>query len=880
MNQSDILHEELSARLGERLEVFSPSGQPFNLEGDHAFIVLKGTVDLFVAKRRGQGGHGHSVPLCPQLEAGALVPACPADENLVFYGRCLPDTELARVPWKLVQPSEEPMWRAVGVLSQSVGWSSVPRDVPSLLAAFDGVCKSASEDLEQVEIQTEELIRNNLKAQRSREKVVHGNLATLFNLEGQKHIVANPDDPLAAAAERVASMCGIPNFTMEMGNGLKERIERSVESQRVRITPAQLKKGWYKECFLPTLLIAKDGKDAFCAYRNNRGDYVAWSGATGQLFALDEDACEAVESCGWNFVKPLPEDVCTWKGLLRYICSIRPKKLVLVVMLLLGNVLLEMVTPAVNSKIFSDVIPNSNVALLGMLFSLMMVVAFSQTIFEVVTCMLSWNITENIELPMQLGVFDHLLRLPVAVFRNTPPGEMARKVLAIKTMFAQSPAAMIGAVVKLPFLVFPVAMLFYYSQELALAVLPILCVSMLTMIAGSIFISKYSYEEMKIQGETTGLLERFIAGISKLRSAGAESQAMLNWSKKLAEEKDAFKKKFQWNALLNIFQTLMPWLVFCTTTGVIVYYCWEKLGNGAIAVADFTGFVSTVSIINGMLLYMSAQAGLILQLFSIFKWLTPILATREEDGCGFATDATEISGAVELDHVSFSYDEERQILKDVSIKAEPGEFIAITGESGAGKSTLLRLLLRFEHPSSGTVLYDHEDVEDKNMNHIRSQIGVVLQNANLLADTILNNIVGLTSSYTEQDAWMAAEMAGCADDIRSFPMQMQTMLNDSLVSGGQKQRILLAQALIRNPKLIFLDEATSALDNRTQRHVIEALKKVKATKIVIAHRLSTILEADRIYVLDQGSVAEVGTYDELMEKKGLFASMASRQMVN
>jgi len=211
--------------------------------------------------------------------------------------------------------------------------------------------------------------------------------------------------------------------------------------------------------------------------------------------------------------------------------------------------------------------------------------------------------------------------------------------------------------------------------------------------------------------------------------------------------------------------------------------------------------------------------------------------------------------------------------------AKRGETVALVGRSGCGKSTFVRLLLGFEKPKYGAIYYDGQDLSELNLASVRTQMGVVLQNGQLMTGDIFSNIVG-TMALTQEDAWAAAEAAGIAEDIRNMPMGMQTVISEgsSNISGGQRQRLLIARALVGKPAILVFDEATSALDNRTQAIVTESLKKMKATRIVIAHRLSTIRDADRILVMERGRIVESGTFDELKEKGGLFAQLVARQV--
>jgi ABC-type bacteriocin/lantibiotic exporter with double-glycine peptidase domain len=220
------------------------------------------------------------------------------------------------------------------------------------------------------------------------------------------------------------------------------------------------------------------------------------------------------------------------------------------------------------------------------------------------------------------------------------------------------------------------------------------------------------------------------------------------------------------------------------------------------------------------------------------------------------------------------------VLDDVSLQIEPSSFVAFVGPSGSGKSTLLRLLLGFETPESGDILYDGQSLRSLDMDSLRRQIGVVLQNGRITTGSLFDNITsGLP--YRLDDAWEAARLAGLAADIEAMPMGMHTLLLEGtpILSGGQRQRLTIARALIGRPRILFFDEATSALDNQSQSVVMQSLEAMRTTRIVIAHRLSTIEHADQIFVIDRGRVVETGTFPELMARDGLFRRLAQRQIL-
>jgi ATP-binding cassette subfamily C protein len=275
----------------------------------------------------------------------------------------------------------------------------------------------------------------------------------------------------------------------------------------------------------------------------------------------------------------------------------------------------------------------------------------------------------------------------------------------------------------------------------------------------------------------------------------------------------------------------------------------------------------------------TALAGM-LGAIPLFERLKPIVTTAPERHADKA-DPGPLNGAVEVNRVTFRYAPEAPpVLEDVSLRVEPGQFVAIVGPSGSGKSTLQRLLLGFETAESGDILFQGQSIANLDTSALRRRIGVVLQTARIMSGSIFENITaGLP--YSLDEAWEAARMAGIAEDIEAMPMGMHSVLMEgtSTLSGGQVQRLMIARALIGKPQVLILDEATSALDNVSQAVVTDSLNRLHTTRIVIAHRLSTIREADRIFVMERGRLVESGTFDSLMAGNGTFAALARRQLL-
>jgi ATP-binding cassette subfamily B protein len=221
------------------------------------------------------------------------------------------------------------------------------------------------------------------------------------------------------------------------------------------------------------------------------------------------------------------------------------------------------------------------------------------------------------------------------------------------------------------------------------------------------------------------------------------------------------------------------------------------------------------------------------------------------------------------------------VLREIDLRVKPGSKVAIVGRSGAGKSTLARLIVGLYQPSSGRILYDGIDLSTLDLRTVRKQVGVVTQSAQIFGTTIRGNIALTEPSIDFEAIVHAAKLAAIHEEILSMPLGYDTLLVDggASLSGGQRQRIALARAVVRRPSILLLDEATSSLDSLTESSIVSQLDNLDCTRVVIAHRLSTVRNADAIYVLDKGAVAESGTHEALLESGGIYARLYRMQLV-
>ncbi|WP_407496247.1 ABCB family ABC transporter ATP-binding protein/permease [Pseudooceanicola sp. MF1-13] len=359
---------------------------------------------------------------------------------------------------------------------------------------------------------------------------------------------------------------------------------------------------------------------------------------------------------------------------------------------------------------------------------------------------------------------------------------------------------------------------------------------------------------------------------------GAEQREAARYDRAMeGYEKAALKTAYSL-AFLNFGQS------FFITTGLVIVMVMAAMGvqNGTMTVGDFVmvnAYMIQITMPLNFLgsVYREIRQALV-DMGEMFDLLEQPAEIQDRDGAK-AIDVH--GGAIEFDHVSFGYEKERPILRDISLTVQPGQKVAIVGPSGSGKSTIGRLMFRFYDVTDGAIRIDGQDLRDVTQDSLHNQIGVVPQDTVLFNDTIRYNIAYGRDGASQEDIEAAARAAQIHDFILSLPDGYDTTVGERglKLSGGEKQRVGIARTLLKNPPILLLDEATSALDTETERGIQTALERAGEgrTVLTIAHRLSTIADADRILVLEAGQIVEDGTHAELLEKHGRYAGLWARQ---
>lgn len=467
-----------------------------------------------------------------------------------------------------------------------------------------------------------------------------------------------------------------------------------------------------------------------------------------------------------------------------------------------------------------------------------------------------------------------LLNLPASFFKKYNTGELSQRFASTINLAS---ILMNGVVMSLVSAIMSMAYLVQLTQFAPALILPTVIVLIATT-GFSILISfiqaRVSKVQMVLSSKKSGLTYETINGIQKIRLSGSEKRVFVKWAEVYARA-----ARLLYNPPLIIRLSTAITALISLIGDIVIYFVAVQSG---VDVGDYMAFQTSYGVLAAAFASLTQVVSSMASVPPILNMASPILEeTPEEEEEKMVLD--KVNGNIKLDNVSFSYGENMpNVLDGINLDIHSGDYIAIVGKTGCGKSTLVRLLLGFEKPKNGNIYYDEHNMNDIDLTSLRRNIGTVTQNGTLFHADIFSNIIISAPNLKVDDAWVAAEIANIADDIRDMPMGMKTVISEGQgsISGGQKQRIMIARAIVHKPKILIFDEATSALDNVTQKSIAESIGKLECTRIVIAHRLSTIQNADRIIMLEGGHIIEDGTYDELIKYDGKFAELVERQRID
>ena len=552
----------------------------------------------------------------------------------------------------------------------------------------------------------------------------------------------------------------------------------------------------------------------------------------------------------------------------------KPYKLILLLVLMGScfSALMELLFPYIVRQMLNVQIPQKNIDELlywaGILLALYVVnfgLLFSINYYGHV-------MSSGIENDMRRDLFGHMEKMSFRFFDNARTGQLLSRITSdiveISELTFKGPNDLLVCTISMLGTIFMMLYLNPYLGSIIGAMLIIKAVH-------SVFVNrkmKRAFRRSREKsGEVSAQAEEALSGIRLVKAFANEQLELERFMRKSNELLRVRTESF---AILSYFSGTITF--FTNATNLVVLVCGGMMvANDQLALSDFVAFFLYVNIFMKPVFRLLMFTEMYQRGMAGYNRFNEMMQHKVEiDDAPDAIATGEIKGRITFENVTFGYLQDKPVLKHFDLDIAPGEKVAFVGATGAGKTTLASLLLRFYEPTQGRVLLDGVDIRKYKQSYLRNHVGLVQQDVFLFSDSVNFNIAYGKIKASEQEIEQAAKLAAADDFISALPEGYETKVGERGVklSGGQKQRIAIARAFLKNPPVMVFDEATSALDTKTEKQIQKSLDKLaeSRTTLIIAHRLSTIINADRIVVLHNGEIAEIGTHKELMALGGIY----------
>lgn len=541
--------------------------------------------------------------------------------------------------------------------------------------------------------------------------------------------------------------------------------------------------------------------------------------------------------------------------------------------------LLDLIFPMMVRQILNEVLPQKNINRLLQDSGVLFILYLGNYGLLYIVNYYGHLMSAKIENDMRRDLFEHFQKMSFRYFDNAKTGQLLSRLTSdiaeIGELSFRGPNDVIVCCITM---VGTIGILFWMNVYLGI----LIALLLITKTLHTVYVKKkmkaaFRYNRIK-SGEITARAEESLGGIRLVKAFAQEEYELARFMEKSLDFLETRRKSYK---ILAYFSGSVNF--FTNITNLLILACGGLLiAKDKLSLSDFVAFLLYVNLFMKPLLRLTVFTEMYQRGMAGFQRFYEIMEMQPEiiDNKN-AIDCVQIRGEIEFDNLVFGYSEQRKVIKGFNLKITPGQTVAFVGETGAGKTTIASLLLRFYEPLSGKILIDGIDIRQYKQQELRRNIGIVQQDVFLFSDSVTHNIAYAKPEAEQSEVENAARLAAADKFIEELPNKYATEIGERGVklSGGQKQRLAIARVFLKNPPIVILDEATSSLDNHTEKLIQESLDRLaeNRTTLIIAHRMSTIKNADKIIVLNNGEVAEIGTHSTLMSGGGLYYNLYNAQ---